>query len=390
VPGRSRGVTLPGVRAERDGSTRDGLRVALVGNWPRPFGGVAIHVEALWRALRARGIDVAVVDIGEGRHADGHVRRARSLAAYADALARCALERRLVHVHTSGANPKSWLVALGAGLARRPTGARAVLTVHSGSAPTFLRARSSHRSLAALACSAFGRVVAVNAEIAAELARAGVRPGRIEILAAYTPTLLEPPQTPPALAAFRAAHAPMLSAYLGPGPIYGAGVLLEAFARVRARRPAAGLACFGAHGDERIRGPGLLGLGELGHRAALGVLEASDAFVRPTLVDGDAVTVREALALGTPVVASDAAPRPDGCVTFRTGDAAELAARLDEVLAAPRTAPPAAGPDPVDRLVEIYRELRAHPGERGRAASARAGRTRAESPAAGAGREGLA
>jgi len=39
-------------------------------------------------------------------------------------------------------------------------------------------------------------------------------------------------------------------------------------------------------------------------------------YVRPTLTDGDSLSVREALALGARVVASDVAPRPEGTLTF--------------------------------------------------------------------------
>lgn len=39
-------------------------------------------------------------------------------------------------------------------------------------------------------------------------------------------------------------------------------------------------------------------------------------YVRPTKTDGDSLSVREALALGAHVVASDAAPRPDGAVCY--------------------------------------------------------------------------
>jgi glycosyltransferase involved in cell wall biosynthesis len=40
--------------------------------------------------------------------------------------------------------------------------------------------------------------------------------------------------------------------------------------------------------------------------------KASDIYLRPTSTDGDAVAIREALSLGTPVVASDIVSRPQG------------------------------------------------------------------------------
>lgn len=50
------------------------------------------------------------------------------------------------------------------------------------------------------------------------------------------------------------------------------------------------------------------------------VIEQSDVVVRPTLTDGDALTIREALFLGKPVIASDIVRRPLGTLLFKTRD----------------------------------------------------------------------
>lgn len=334
------------------------MRLALVGNWPRPFGGVAVHVAALAGALRARGADVVVLDVGHGDHAGAGIRPARGPLRYALALSAAAAERRLLHVHTSGANPKSWLVALAAGRARRAGAPRGVLTLHSGSAPGFLRGGAARRALAAAACAPFGAVVAVNGEIAEALACAGVDRSRVVVLPAFSAEILERPEPPTGLAAFRAGHAPLLTAALAPGPIYGADLLARAFQRLRVRAPRAGLAVFGAGTEAPAwSGPGLLGLGEIGHGAALGVLAQADVFVRPTLADGDALSVREALALGCAVVASDVGHRPPGCLTFPARDLDALSARLEEAVGAGRRAPAAPAGLGFQRLYAIYEAL---------------------------------
>lgn len=43
-------------------------------------------------------------------------------------------------------------------------------------------------------------------------------------------------------------------------------------------------------------------------------------YIRPTKTDGDSLSVREALALGVPVVASDAAPRPEGTFLYKLSE----------------------------------------------------------------------
>lgn len=332
------------------------MKLALVGNWPPPYGGVAVHVAALARALRARGDDVAVLDLGTGGHAGPGLRPARGPARLAAALAGAAAEGRLVHLHTNGANARSWMVALAAGRARRPLGPRPLLTLHSGSAPAFLRAGPAQRAIARAACAGFGAVVAVNVEIAAALASAGVdRP--VTVLPAFSAEVLERPAPPPRLAAFRAAHAPLFAAALAPSPIYGADLLAAAFERLRAHLPGAGLAVFGAGTEAAAwNGPGRLGLGEIDHGEALAVIGEADVFVRPTLADGDAITVREALALGCAVVASEVGHRPAGCLTFPLRDGKALLARLSEAAARGRAArvPPPRG---FDRLFALYEHL---------------------------------
>ncbi len=50
----------------------------------------------------------------------------------------------------------------------------------------------------------------------------------------------------------------------------------------------------------------------------------SDMVVRPTNTDGDALTVREALYFGKPVIASDVVSRPKGTILFKNRDSEDL------------------------------------------------------------------
>jgi hypothetical protein len=73
------------------------------------------------------------------------------------------------------------------------------------------------------------------------------------------------------------------------------------------------------------------------------------------------VSVREALSLHVPVVASDASPRPDGVVLFQSRSAPALATALRQVL----TGRPAYAqslrsldvPDNFPALLNLYREV---------------------------------
>jgi glycosyltransferase involved in cell wall biosynthesis len=55
-------------------------------------------------------------------------------------------------------------------------------------------------------------------------------------------------------------------------------------------------------------------------------------YMRPSRTDGDAVSIREALAMDVPVIASDVVGRPIGTVTFPTADVRALTAELQGLL----------------------------------------------------------
>ncbi len=298
-------------------------RALIVGALPPPSGGVATHCRELVRALEAAGVRTELVDprrVGP----DGSDGRARLVAR----LALAHLRRELIHVHTNGHNRGSWLLAA---LCAAGHLGPSLLTLHSGLAPDYIR---KHARACRLIAARFDRVIAVNPEIAGALVAAGVDPARLVVAAAFTPSSLAFRLPPPGLAQIRRAHPLLIAAALAPGVEYGATVLLDAFALVRARRADAGLVVYGpgtrapalaAAARARGLGGAVHHFGELERTRALAVVAAADLFVRPTLADGDAISVREALALGRPVVASAVGARPPEALLFPAGDAAACA-----------------------------------------------------------------
>lgn len=323
----------------------------IVGALPPPSGGVATHCRELQRALSAFGIHAELIDprrVGpDGR--DGRPQLLRRLL-----LAR--VRRELIHVHTNGHNRGSWaLAALSVAAHPGPS----LLTLHSGLAPDYIRA---HARACRLVAARYDRVVAVNTEIAGALADAGLPPARIVVAAAFTPASLTFRLAPPGLAQIRRAHPLLVASALAPGPEYGAAVLLDAFALVRARRPDAALVVYGpgtrapalaAAARARGLGRAVYHLGELGRHYALAVVAAADVFVRPTLADGDAISVREAIALGRPVVASAVGARPPEAALFPAGDAAACAEQIFQTVSQrlPENTPPV---DCLPTLLHLY------------------------------------
>jgi glycogen(starch) synthase len=315
-------------------------RVVLAGYYPPPLGGESVHVADLARGLRARGVHVDVVNLRRGAAPSPEYRRVTGAFSLLTALRRGLGRGTLLHLHTNGHSAKSWSVVLAGAVALTFARAGGVLTLHSGFAPGYLAGRG-HMARAAirLAVAPFAHVVCVNAAIRDALTKLGVPASRLSVLPGYLG--LDAPE----LLSERDARsidgfAPYLVAAGATDPEYGLTVLIDAVDRLRQRHPRVGCVVMGAGDADSLRAAvarrGLVNhvlcLGEVPHARYLAFLARADVFVRPSIVDGDAISVREALALGRRVVASDTDFRPDGVITFRRGDSADLADKVTMAL----------------------------------------------------------
>ena len=244
-------------------------------------------------------------------------------------------------VHTNGHNPKSWLIALMCGVAAQ-WGPPASLTLHSGGVPVYLTAGSQWRRLIArLACLMYGQVVCVNGEIARAVSALGVPQSVLAITPAFLPFEKPGAGLPEDISRWIKTHSPLLSTAMFFRPEYGFELLLDAMKELRKVHPDAGCVVMGdgQHREKavtQIESAGLRGAvlltGDLDHEVCLVVMANSDVFVRPTFMDGDSISVREAAALGVPVVASSVGTRPEGTVLFEVGNKVELVERIEAVV----------------------------------------------------------
>ena len=71
--------------------------------------------------------------------------------------------------------------------------------------------------------------------------------------------------------------------------------------------------------------------GDVEHKIVLHLIKNCDILLRTTKFDGDAISIREALFLGTPVIATDNKMRPDGIDLISIGDAEKLVEKIVEI-----------------------------------------------------------
>ncbi|MGA3201126.1 MAG: glycosyltransferase family 4 protein [Bryobacteraceae bacterium] len=307
------------------------MKMLLIGPYPPPHGGISVHVSGIHRQLIAAGAPCAVLNTS----------RIRSRFRFAMELARYAARGWTLHLHTNGHNRNSWLLALLCGIAGQGSGG-CILTLHSGMMPGYVRTSPSwRRALAGFVCRLYSRVILVSPELRDAAISLGTPAERTEIAPARLATGNPHVSLDPQLIAWIKRHHPLLSTTLFFRPEYGFDLLIEGFAQLRRRHTALGCIVMGsgeqyAEAVKRVRECGLesdvLLLGDLDHDRCLALISRSHVFVRPTLKDGDSISVREALVLGVPVVASRVGSRPPGTILFHPGNVEDMLSKIELTL----------------------------------------------------------
>lgn len=340
-------------------------KVRILGPFPPPFGGVALHCVRLLEGLRSHGVDARGISLGGIPDGVEHVTKLS---------ASFALSRSLVHYHTDEGNHR-WMRLFSRlwRLTRTPY----VVTVHSfRDRPEFADARV--RAQLAAAYTHAAAVIGISNEVISDLEqRLGVYHKRTRIIPSALPmsTWEMNAPLPTALpaqwqqASVRIlANAGRVVRYNGED-LYGIDILIKAMQQIHDRDVALCVAV-GDVVDVEL-------WGNLRHAAAhdsrvtflqqpasplAPVVRNAHIVVRPTRTEGGAsLTVQEALELGRWAIASDAVPRPDGTRLFHSTDADHLASILQSSIHDVRrgSMPPAMAPqsDAVQRIINLYERV---------------------------------
>lgn len=363
VPTASGELIVP--RAGSRSGQEDGFVVLQLGPYPPPHGGVQTNLVAIRNHLRASGVAAPVINLTRHRRADADdVFYPESAAQVMKLL--LTMPADVIHLHIGG-NLTARLLALCLFCSLLP-GRRTVLTFHSGGYPSSSKARRLRRwSPEAFVMRRLDAVIAVNAEIAGVFRDLGVEPSRINTICPYAPVeVREDLELPPELAEFVAAHSPLLTTVGLLEPEYDLALQISALGAIRETFRNAGLIVIGSgslegdlrrHLDAQPWARHVLLCGDVRHALTVRAIAASDAFMRTTLYDGDSVSVREALQLGVPVIATDNGMRPAGVHLVPRADARALVAAVARVLRDPakRSRQPDAGE--LEDVMNVYAAL---------------------------------
>ncbi len=360
------------------------MRVVLLGPYPPPHGGVQTNLAAIRGALLERGMGCQVINLTRFRQEDKDgIYYPQTTWGVLSLLLR--LEYDVIHLHVGGDLRLRhagllWLCSL-------IPGKRVVFTFHSGGYPSSPAGqRAAARSFRGFALRSVDCVIAVNQELVDLFRRFGVAPDRIRLIAphACVDEASIAKQLPSTIADFFAAHHPAIVTVSGLEPEYDLPLQIEAVGHLRRLYPSLGLAIVGGGSiekeiRERIdnspdRGH-LLMCGDVDHQIALAAVRRASLFWRTTWYDGDAISVREALQLGVPAIATDNGMRPAGVNLIAKGDLEGLCRVSKDLLAncpaQASTACATSGDENLKAILKLYSELTREPGVPKRAKPAR-------------------
>ena len=343
------------------------MTVLQLGPFPPPHGGVQTNLVAIRDHLRQHGFRAPVINLTRHRreNADDVFYPTSALEVIRLLFA---IKADVIHLHFGGElTPRLLGLCLVCCLI---PGRRVVLTFHSGGYPSGSGDRTDPRSLQGLVLRRPDAVVAVNTEIANWFRRLGVDERRIRVICPFAPVTV--PREGPRredVRQFIAAHAPVLTTVGLLEPEYDLALQIRAMEAIRRQHPGAGLAIVGSGSLEpELRAlieahparEHILLCGDVDHADTIGLIAASDMFLRTTLYDGDSVSVREALQIGVRVIASDNGMRPEGVVLIPKCDESALVDAVHRTLGEQEGRAADAGTAPresLDEILNLYRQV---------------------------------
>lgn len=346
------------------------MHVVQLGPYPPPEGGISRNYLAIRDELRRAGHRCSVVAIAKSSRIvpEPDVYHPRNPLELVKLLR--SLDYDVLHLHIGGEIPPRVLalMAVCGVLARNKN----VLTLHSGGYALENAKSAKSFSPAGAVFRLYREIIGVNPLMLELFEKFGVRKDRAHLIRPFV--LRNPDATvgiPARLVDFAEKHSPFLLTVCLLEDAYDLFMQIDAMEKIAERLPNAGLMIVGsgsleadlkrAIAEKPYRDRVFLA-GDVEHKITLHLIDRADVLLRTTKFDGDAIAVREALFLDTPVVATDNKMRPDGVNLIPIHDRDALVKAIETTAKRENPAKTVKSEDHgnVAAVVRIYEEIAKH------------------------------
>lgn len=297
--------------------------ILLVGSYPPPFGGQSVHIQSLHSHLKDNDFSVTILNTGVNKLIG--TREIISIKSSGDLLISLLFKynTRLLHLHVANFEDLGKLIPVFAAAIFKKF--IWVLTIHSGNIDLTLNNGTSVRKfLIKSMLSRVDKVICVNDTIRDILSK-WIHCEKLVVIPAFYFNFVEK-KTSEEIETFLNTHDPVISCVGFYEPVYGFDLALLSIKELMKNYKKIGLIIMGDKKGESPRYETMIHehrlsnhvflAGNMDHDECLSVIKRSALFLRPTLFDGDSISVREALAMNVPVVASNTEFRPVGVDVF--------------------------------------------------------------------------
>lgn len=305
-------------------------KIALIGPFPPPYGGISIHIQRMTRLLPENSFDL----YNTSKVSQPGYYRFYGKIKYIKALVFLFRKYRLIHVH---ATDNILRIVFGfIGLARR----NIYIHLHGMSHLDFLESNHPGGWLLRKLIPRL-HILAVNNEIAGRVSL--YRPASVRIADAFLPPVLKPETLERVVLQHRDFFSPnrfiicmtgWFSSYQG-RDLYGFDMAAKMIQQLHKEgRKIFLVACTNGIRNKNVYSHFLNYIKKNHIENHVLVIEnaaeawpymlLSNAFIRPTITDGSSVSVKEAIWLEVPVIASDCVKRPGEVILFKNRSVKEL------------------------------------------------------------------
>ena len=310
-------------------------RIVLIGPMPPPSGGVSTHLSRLLNcSAELNDLQVSVFDIRRLRLHSKAVRTRNIILILSELML-----ADVVHVHISRKLKLFLMNCL------KAFGKKVIYTHHNS---RNLSDPLTHRTMEKADLVILVR--AANPTLPEHIHQ------KCKIVPAYIPPFATEPLTKDLLEIFSSGKILFAHCYqkkteallIDGKDLYGFDLIFEALELIDQKLPTSGLVLFLADPADAMKEFYQEKVREVTERTGVRIVYWTKEFdfssalafctllIRATRSDGDAISVREALHAGVPVLASDCVERPEGVRTFFSGDSTSLAENLLEILNNPK------------------------------------------------------
>lgn len=346
------------------------MHVLQLGPYPPPEGGINRNMLAIREELEARGHQCSIIAVAKSTKItpENRVYHPRTPQNLIRLLKK--LDYDILHLHVGGEINKRFLglIAVCAFFGR----GKSVLTIHSGGYPSSKEGKAARKnSIRGAIFRSYEKIIAVNPLIAEVFEKYGVAKEKISVIYPFVhrnPD--ESVEVPQNIKAFAEKHSPFLLTLCLLEDVYDLFMQIDAMEKVLQKLPNAGLMIVGSGSleddlktaiAEKSYADRIFLTGDVEHKIVLHLINKADILLRTTKFDGDAIAVREALFLDTPVIATDNGLRPEGVHLIPISDPDALVETIEKLVHRERPAK-IAKPDDRRNIIEvlnIYNEIAA-------------------------------